>query len=85
VVALLPTAADARFTVGPIQLPICVPIQTTHPALPPTAPDGDGDGLTDAFEQCLAERYAPVVYHSNHESNYPTNVDEFLSQTTLWF
>jgi hypothetical protein len=55
------------------------------PCLGANRPDGDGDGLTDAFEQRLVERYAPVVYHSNHESNYPTNVGDFLSQTTLWF
>jgi hypothetical protein len=89
-IAFLPTAADARVAVGPIQLPICAaiqsaPIQTVRVAFAQTAADSDGDGLSDAFEQCLAERYAPVVYHSNHESNYPTNVDEFLYETTLWF
>jgi hypothetical protein len=47
--------------------------------------DQDGDGIHDACEQRLAERYAPVIYHSSDESNFPTNVDAFLAQTALWF
>ncbi len=47
--------------------------------------DEDADGLPDAFEQALAERFAPIVYHSSDESNFPTNVDWFLSKTELWF
>jgi hypothetical protein len=47
--------------------------------------DGDRDGLADAEEQILAERFAPIVYHSSDESNFPTNVDWFLSKTSLWF
>jgi hypothetical protein len=45
--------------------------------------DSDEDGLSDACEQTLAERFAPIVYHSSDESNFPTNVDAFLPLTTL--
>ncbi|WP_437564312.1 hypothetical protein [Sorangium sp. So ce542] len=47
--------------------------------------DSDDDGLFDEEEQALAERYAPIVYHSSDESNFPTNVDWLLSRTSLWF
>lgn len=33
--------------------------------------------------QALAEQWAPIVYHTNDESNYPTNVDWFLPKTAL--
>jgi hypothetical protein len=45
--------------------------------------DSDGDGLSDVCEQLLAERFAPIVYHSSDESNFPTNVDDFLTLTRL--
>jgi hypothetical protein len=47
--------------------------------------DEDGDGISDSCEQALAEKYAPVVYHSSDESNLPANVDWFLKKTSLWF
>jgi hypothetical protein len=47
--------------------------------------DDDGDGIIDRCEQTLAERYAPIIYHSSDESNLPTNVDWFLPKTELWF
>jgi hypothetical protein len=50
-----------------------------------TGLDSDGDGLADACEQVLAERFAPIVYHSSDESNFPTNVDTFLAETRLGF
>lgn len=46
--------------------------------------DGDGDGLADACEDELADRFAPIVYHSSAEPNYPTNVDAFLEHTELF-
>lgn len=46
--------------------------------------DADSDGISDSCEQTLAERFAPIVYHSSDESNFPTNVDWFLSKTELW-
>jgi hypothetical protein len=51
----------------------------------PDLADSDGDGLSDACEDLLAERFAPIVYHSSDESNFPTNVDAFLAETTLGF
>jgi hypothetical protein len=47
--------------------------------------DSDTDGLPDFWEQLLAERFAPILYHSSDESNFPTNVDWFLPNTELWF
>lgn len=47
--------------------------------------DFDKDGIVDRCEQTLAEKFAPVVYHSSAETNYPTNVDWFLQRTALWF
>lgn len=46
--------------------------------------DRDGDGLRDQFEQELAEKFAPIVFHDPNEPNLPTNVVMFLSQTELW-
>jgi hypothetical protein len=47
--------------------------------------DADGDGVPDACEQVLAEKFAPIVYHSSDESNFPTNVDTFLKNSSLAF
>ena len=47
--------------------------------------DSDADGLPDFWEQLLAERFAPILYHSSDESNFPTNVDWVLPKTELWF
>lgn len=47
--------------------------------------DEDKDNLDDRVEQQLAERYAPIIYHSSAETNFPTNVDWFLSKTSLMF
>jgi hypothetical protein len=52
---------------------------------PVTTPDDDGDGIVDGCERYLAERYAPIVYHSSAETNYPASVDWFLPKTTLGF
>lgn len=50
-----------------------------------SAQDEDHDGLGDACEALLADRYAPVVIHSTDETNFPTDVDDFLGETTLAF
>ncbi len=47
--------------------------------------DLDGDGLDDACEAALAEAYAPVILHSSAETNLPTDVDDFLTHTSLAF
>jgi hypothetical protein len=39
--------------------------------------DDDNDNIDDSLEQRLAEKYAPVIYHSSDETNFPTNVDWF--------
>ena len=65
-----------------------VPIDETKQNMPraETAnPDWDNDGLADSFEQTLAERFAPIVFHDPTEPNLPTNVRVFLPHTELWF
>ena len=47
--------------------------------------DSDADSLPDFWEHFLAEKFAPIIYHSSDESNFPTNVDWFLSKTELRF
>src|SRR4051812_36514434 len=51
----------------------------------PDPGDLDGDGLDDALEDALAERFAPIVFHGERESTFPTNVDRWLSLTNLYF
>lgn len=41
--------------------------------------------LTEIEAQHIAQRFAPVIYHAPDEPNLPTNVDIFLSTTSLWF
>jgi hypothetical protein len=48
-------------------------------------PDVDRDGLADGCEALLGEMFAPVMYHSSDESNFPTNVDAFLASSALGF
>lgn len=47
--------------------------------------DSDADSLSDSCEEQLAQTYAPVIYHSSSEDQFPTSVDKFLTQTVLWF
>jgi len=47
--------------------------------------DADGDGLEDAIEDALAERFAPIVFHGDRETTFPTNVDRWLTLTDLYF
>jgi len=53
--------------------------------LPPVRVDDDHDGIDDALEQLLAERYAPVIYIEPGESNYPVNVNWILQRGYLWY
>src|SRR5262245_47276283 len=56
------------------------------PATAPTTPvDADRDGINEALEQTLAERYAPVIYIEPDESNYPVNVEWFLDRANLQY
>jgi hypothetical protein len=50
-----------------------------------TPEDADRDGLADAVEQELAEKYAPIIYHERNERNFPTNVGDFFQKTSLYF
>ncbi len=52
-------------------------------ALPGVLPDDDRDGIVDALEQRLAERFAPMIYIEPDESNYPVNVPWLLARTRL--
>lgn len=61
-----------------------IPAVIVHPCQK-TPRDADRDGLADSCEDALAETYAPIVFHSSEESNFPTNVEAFLPQTVLWF
>jgi hypothetical protein len=45
--------------------------------------DADADGLDDALEDRLAERFAPIVFHGERETTFPTNVDAWLARTEL--
>jgi hypothetical protein len=45
--------------------------------------DADGDAVDDYIEDWLSERFAPVVYHGEQETNFPVNVDWWLERTNL--
>ena len=49
----------------------------------PIDADVDHDGIDDALEQSLAERYAPVMFMEPGESNYPVNVPWLLQRMHL--
>lgn len=53
--------------------------------LPAAYIDNDRDGIDDALEQMLAERYAPVIFIEPDESNYPVNVEWFLRRAHLQY
>lgn len=84
-----PSSPPSDAEIPPLLAPSAVP--TSAQAVQPlsvcaqTQPDEDQDGLSDTCEQELAEKWAPVVYHSSDETNYPTSVDLFLTQSALWF
>ena len=45
--------------------------------------DVDRDGVEDAREDWLAEANAPIVFHGERETTFPTNVDSWLLRTHL--
>jgi hypothetical protein len=47
------------------------------------AVDADHDGIDDAVEDWLAERFAPIVYHAADEESFPVSVDWWLARTHL--
>jgi hypothetical protein len=70
------------------ELSVSVPAngsEQNRPTVKTSNPDEDNDGLNDSFEQTMAERFAPIVFHDPKEPNFPTNVRLFLPATELWF
>src|SRR3954468_20519955 len=55
------------------------------PLLAPAATDADHDGISEALEQQLAERYAPLIYIEPDESNYPVNVEWVLDRARMQY
>lgn len=55
----------------------------TAAAVQPTASDADADGLEDAREDQLAELLAPIVFHGENETAFPTTVEAWLARTHL--
>src|SRR5579871_3943123 len=51
----------------------------------PASADRDRDGLPDALEIQLANRFAPIVFYDPGEPNFPSRVDRFFPSTHLWF
>jgi len=51
----------------------------------PAGPDLDGDGLSEACETQLAEKFAPVFFHSSEETYFPLLPQTYLAQSALWF
>jgi hypothetical protein len=45
--------------------------------------DLDHDGIDDGVEDWLGERFAPIIYHAESETNYPVSVDWLLKRTSL--
>jgi hypothetical protein len=62
---------------GPGQGPVALPIVAGK------APDVDRDGLGDALEDVLAERFAPIIFHGERETSFPVDVDWWLQHTHL--
>lgn len=46
--------------------------------------DADQDGILDQVEDQLAQRFAPIVFHGQCESNYPVSVDWLLARNSLY-
>src|SRR5262249_57938332 len=61
------------------------PTQAPAVAQPVAPADDDRDGINEALEQLLAERFAPLIYIEPDESNYPVNVDWFLDRARLQY
>ena len=81
--------AQRRLPPGPVLDPCVSPRVKAGAAPDPSVlgagADSDGDGVSDACEQSLAEKYAPVVYHSSVEKFILANVDWYLARSEIWF
>jgi hypothetical protein len=86
-------AAEARPGASPTPAPTAMPSPVPTPSALPlpgfcgetAGPDADGDSLPDNCEQALAERHAPIFYHSSAEQYYPLPVERYLAASALWF
>ena len=70
-------------SVGLLLAGLLYPADAARAQTPGVLTDDDHDGIDDALEQRLAERFAPVVFIEPRESNYPVNVDWLLQRTHL--
>lgn len=57
----------------------------TVPVIRPTAADKDADGLDDALEERLLQKFAPVFRFDSREDTFPSTVEDFLAQSVLMF
>jgi hypothetical protein len=53
------------------------------PPPPPLPGDDDHDGLVDAYEDRLLNKFAPRVWLSYYENRWPVNVDWLLSRSRM--
>jgi hypothetical protein len=73
-----------------IHLPCEVPASAGPSAVQACAADPgeldlDHDGLSDACEDRVAARFAPIVHHAEDEQNLPVDVDTLLAESSLYF
>ena len=59
------------------------PASQAGPADLAASGDSDGDGLDDAIEDRMAERFAPVVFHGERETAFPVSVETWLRRSSL--
>lgn len=50
-----------------------------------TPTDGDCDGIADATESYLAEKFAPIFRHDSGETNFPSSAEWYLARTHMRF
>lgn len=70
----------------PTSAGLSVPEAVREPAFLKAAEESedlDRDHLDDALEDRLAERFAPIVFHGERETTFPTSVDSWLERTHL--
>jgi probable HAF family extracellular repeat protein len=79
-------AKNSKFWLS-VVLPLCMLLGLAVPAILRAWPiiDNDGDGIDDNLEQRLANKFAPVIFIEPDESNYPVNVEWFLSRARLQY
>ncbi|HEV2762687.1 MAG TPA: Vps62-related protein [Pyrinomonadaceae bacterium] len=53
--------------------------------LRPTPQDVDADGIPDAVEQQMLDKFAPTFAHDSRETHYPAAIEDYLPQVALMF